>query len=457
MNTTQNSDVKTYTEGPILTSILHMGLPSMFGFLSQNIYALVDTYWVSRLPQGESAVAAITFFSTLLWLFFSFNSLVGPGSVAVISRRFGERNIPETEKTIRETLVLKLLFGFTFGALGFFTIEPMLRILGATGEVLSLGVMYGEITFVGMGIGYAMYTIFTAMRSIANPKLAMILMIGSNLLNLALDPVFIFGYLGMPAMGIRGAALASLISYGLTLGVGLILFSSSWVNVQIKFKGGIPISASSMWKLIRIGIPMWLGGLSFSGARLIITPLVATFGTSVVAAYGVGNQISSFGIMVLVGMGLGLSSLIGHNVGEGKIDRARQTGNHAIVFGVAIMVLLSCITALFPEAIMGIFFQNPETIAIGATMLRILAFGWPFLGLFLMVEEIHAGVGMNMPGMVFNIIHSWGLEIVPILILTQIYGLGELAIWWTMAGSIVISSIAFYAYYRQGKWLHAKV
>lgn len=457
MNSENKPDLKTYTDGPILKSILNMGLPSMFGFLSQNIYNLVDMYWVSRLPQAESAVAAITFFATLLWLFFSFNALVGPGSVAIISRRFGERNIPETERAIRETIILKLLFGFVFGAIGFFNVEIMLRWLGATGEALSMGVVYGEVSFVGMGIAYATYSIFTAMRSISNPKLSMILMIGSNILNLLLDPIFIFGHFGMPAMGIRGAALASLISFGLTFAVGLILFSTSLTNVRIRFRGGLPVAATSMWKLIRIGIPLWLGELSFSGARLIIMPLVATFGTPVVAAYGVGNQISAFGIMILVGMGLGLSSLIGHNVGEGKLDRALQTGNHSIVFGIATMVLLSCITLLFPDSLMGIFFTDPETIATGATMLRILAFGWPFLGLFLMVEEIHAGVGMNMPSMIFNVIHAWGLEVLPILILIQIFGLGEQAIWWTISGSIVISSIAFYVYYRQGKWLYAKV
>ena len=115
MNSTGQKKKADFTEGSIIGSILKMGLPSMFGFLSQNIYALVDTYWVSRLPEEEAAVAALTFFSTILWMFFSFNQLVGPGSVAIISRRYGEKEYELVEKAIKETLFLKLFFGFLFG------------------------------------------------------------------------------------------------------------------------------------------------------------------------------------------------------------------------------------------------------------------------------------------------------------------------------------------------------
>jgi putative MATE family efflux protein len=429
----------------------------MFGFLSQNIYALVDTFWVSKLPEQEAAVAAVTFMTSLLWLFFSFNQLVGPGSVAVISRRYGEKAFDQAEKAIRETIVLKLLFGVFFAAAGFFFIEPMLALLGAEGDALRMGAEYGRVVVVGIPIGYAMYSIFTAMRSVANPKMAMSLMIGSNLLNMALDPVFIFGYFGVPAFGISGAAIASIVSMVLTLGIGLALFVGHKTNVPIRLRGGLAMSAATMWQIVRIGIPAWLGGLSYSGARLILTPLIATFGTQVVAAYGVGNQVTSFGIMVLVGIGLGLASLIGHSVGAGKTVRAKKTADASILLGLGIMVILGLIAALLPRQIMGFFFQQKETIEIGVVMLRVFALGFPFMGAFLMVEDVHAAVGMNTPGMVFNVIHAWLLQLVPIVFLTQWLGYGVTAIWWSITLSSAVSAIAFYLYYRRGRWLHATV
>lgn len=446
-----------YTEGSILNSIIKMGLPSMFGFLSQNIYSLVDTFWVSKLPQGEAGVAAITFFGTILWLFFSFNQLVGPGSVAIISRRYGEKEYDQAEKAVKETLSLKLFFGVLFGIVGYFFVDTMLTLMGAEGEALTEGIAYGQIMFLGMGIMYATYSIYTAMRSVANPQMAMILMVASNILNMVLDPLLMFGYLGLPALGIRGAAIASVASYTITLSVGLFLFFGDYTNVKLNLRSKASMSMASMWKMVRIGVPAWLGDMSFSGARLVITPMIAAFGTQVVAAYGVGTQVTHFGIMVLVGIGLGLSSLIGHNIGSKKLDRARKTGDQSILLGFAIMVFFAVVTVIFAEPIMRMFFESADTVAYGVVMLKIFAVSFPFLGVFIMVSEIHLGVGLNTPAMVVSVIHSWLLEVTPIFVLTQVYAFDQSAIWWAITGATVVSSIIFYAYYRRGRWLTVEV
>lgn len=457
MHDNQKKQPTDYTQGSIIGGILRMGVPSMLGFLSQNIYGLVDTYWVSRLPGKEAGVAAVTFFGTIMWLFFSFNQLVGPGSVAVISRRYGEKAFDKAEKAIKETLILKLFFGFVFGIVGYFSVDWMLLMMGAEGEALRAGIAYGRIMFLGMGIMYATYSIYTAMRGVANPQVAMILMISSNVLNLILDPIMMFGYFGMPAMGIEGAAVASISSYSITFAVGLWYFYSGRTNVVLHLRGKERVNIASMWKLVRIGIPAWLGDMSFSSSRLIITPLIAAFGTEIVAAYGVAIQITHFGIMVLVGMGLGLSSLIGHNIGSGKLDRARKTANTAVMLGIGTMVVMALITYFFARHIVGLFFDNPTTIEQGVILLEIFAVSFPFLGAMLMMEEIHMGVGLNMPAMIMNIIHSWPLQVLPIFILTQFYDFGQIAIWWTMVASAVASTIGFYFYYRRGRWLTHQV
>lgn len=446
-----------YTEGSILSAILKMGLPSMFGFLTGNIYRLIDMWWVSRLPDGEEAVAAITFFGTIFWLFFSFNQLVGPGSVAIISRRYGEKLFDDTEKAIKETLVLKLFFGVILGVVGIFLLPTALKLVGAEGKALEMGIEYGLIMFIGLASAYAMFSIFTAMRGVANPQLAMVLMLGSNILNMLLDPIFIFGYWGFPAMGIKGAAVASAISFTLTLIVGLYLFYAGHTNVKLHLKGAKSMTVSSMWTMLKIGVPSWLGDLSFSSARLIITPIVATFGTSVVAAYGVGNLITEIGIMILVGINLGVSSLIGHNVGSGKIERAKSTANQSILLGIGIMLLLGILVAALAPIIMNMFFESAETINAGITLLRIFAIGFPFIGAWIMVAAVHLGVGLNTPTMVVNIINAWILEIIPIYFFTQHFGLGVEFIWWTMSLASVICAFGFYFYYKRGRWLKHNV
>ncbi len=448
---------RDYTEGSIIRSILAMGLPSMFGFLSQSIYALADTFWVARLPGQEAGVAAITFFNNILWVIFSFNSLVGPGSVAVISRRYGEKAFDHAEKAIKETFLLKLIFGTILGAAGYIFAPHLLRFVGAEGDALTYAVAYGRVMFLGLPILYATYSVFTGMRSIANPSMAMILMIGSNLLNIGLDPVLIFGWVGFPAFGIVGAAYASVFSFSLTFAIGLVLFYTGRTNVRLNVRGKVPVSLDTMWKIVRIGVPAWIGDLSFSGSRMIVVPLVATFGTIVVAAYGVGTQLFGFGIMLLVGIGLGLSSLIGHNLGGGKIERAKRTADQSLLLGISILTAYGLILFIGARVIMGLFFESPETIDTGVTLLRIMSIGFPFFGMLIMLEQIHGGVGMNMPVMIVVGIHGWLLQVLPIMLLVKVFDLGQTAVWWTFAGSGIVSSLGFYIYYRRGKWLTHKV
>jgi putative MATE family efflux protein len=375
----------------------------------------------------------------------------------VISRRYGEKEYDQVEKAIKETLVLKLSIGAVFAVVGFFVVGDLAYAIGARDLALELAIQYGRIVFVGLPIMYATYSIFTGMRGVANPNMALSLMVGGSLLNMALDPIMIFGYLGFPALGIAGAAYASVISFTLTFGVGLLLFYLDVTNVRLHFRGRLPMSPASMWKIIRIGIPSWFGEISFSGARLVIMNMVAPFGTAVVAAYGVANQVTGFGIMILVGVGLGLSSLIGHNIGGNKIERARKTADQAVILGSVFMLVAGVVIFIAARQIMGIFFDNVDTTGHGVAILRIYAVGFPCLGAYIMMEMIHQGVGLNTPTMVFNVIHSWALEAAPIYLFTVWLALPVISIWWTITGATIVTALAFYMYYRRGRWLAHKV
>jgi putative MATE family efflux protein len=434
-----------------------MGLPSMFGFLVQHVYILADTWWVSRLPAGEAAVAGITFVSNLTWVIFSFNALVGPGSVAVISRRFGQGRRAETRAAILEAIVLKLALGSVFGLVGAALVEPVLVRIGASGDALALGVAYGRIHFLGLPIMFATYTIFTALRGVGNPNLSFVLMFASNLLNMTLDPLLIFGKLGFPALGIAGAAVASVTGFTITFAAGLVLFGSGRANVRLRWREPGAYSRATMTKMVRIGVPVLFGDLSFSGARLVVTTLVAPFGTLTVAAWGVANQVTALGVTIVVGIGLGLSALIGHLVGAGMRERARRTGDVGVALGVIALAGWALLAALAAGPIFGLFFDDPGARAVGVPMLRILAIGFPFIGAFLMMMQVFGGVGLNTPTMIFNVVHAWVLQVMPILLLTGPGGAPATAIWWTMSAAEIVNAIGFWWVYRRGRWLDHSV
>jgi putative MATE family efflux protein len=446
-----------YTEGSVTNAILKMGLPSMFGFMSQNIYGLVNMFWVSHLPQSEAAVAGITFFNNLAWFLGTFNHLIGPGSVAVISQRYGEKEYDRAEKAIKETLILKLGVGVIFGIIGYIFLPQMIYLVGARGEALDLGLKYGRIICIGLPINFAIWTIFTALRGVANPHKAMALMLGFSVLNMILDPIMIFGLLGCPAFGMVGAAYASLITFTTVFLVGIWLFFTPHTNVRLHIRSKEKMSLDTMWILVKIGIPSWLAEMSYSSARLVITPLVAGFGDAVVAAYGVANQVIGLGFTLLVGIGLGLSSLVGHTVGAGKIDRAKKVGDQSILLGAGIMTVFGLGVFAFAPQLLGIFFQHAETIAHGVLIMRIFAVAMPFLGVMMMCEFVHTGVGLNSPSMVIYFINAWVLQVFPIFVMRQFFHVGETTVWTTISIAGVMGGILFYTYYRRGRWLTARV
>ncbi|MEW5923800.1 MAG: MATE family efflux transporter [Candidatus Zixiibacteriota bacterium] len=446
-----------FTEGSIIQSILKMGVPSMIGFLASHIYYMIDMYWVSHLPERETAVAAVTIYSNIAWVFFSFNSLIGTGSVAIISRRYGEKNYDATETAIKETFLLKWLSGMALGLVGYFFIDELVYIGGARDETLRLGIEYGRVIFLGMGFTYVTYSVYTAMRGIANPNLAMGIMLGSTVMNLILDPLFIFGYLGFPKLGVMGAAVASVTSYTLTFLIGWGILYTGVTNVSLHLKSRIPMSFKTMIQIVKIGVPSWIGEMSYSGARFILMPMIAIFGNSVVAAYGVGMQISAIGISILVGIGLGLAALIGHNLGGEKKERARKTANQAVLLGIGIMTAAGLLVYFFGGAIMSLYFDLTETVEHGATLLRVFAFGFPFIGALIMIEQIYAGVGLNVPAMITNAGNAWLLQIPAIYILTQIFNLNQESVWWAINVSSMIAVSGLYMYFRRGQWRYVKV
>jgi putative MATE family efflux protein len=447
--------IRDHTEGSIIGSILRMSLPSMIGFASGNIYDIADMFWLAKL--GAEQVAAVTIFMTFYWVIGATNQIAGTGSVALISRRYGEKDSPRTAAVIKETFILKWALAIFFGLLAYPFLDRILLLLGAEPEVASLGVRYGRVQFLGLGFSFCAYSIYTALRSVADPNKAMVIMLGGAAFNMILDPFLIFGWWIFPPLGLVGAAVASVASYAMVFFVGLYIFFAGKTNIRLSLKGEVGIRVKSFVEMLSIGIPSGISSVSWSLSRVAIMPIIAVFGTSVVATYGMGMRISALGIMVIVGLGLGVSSLIGHNLGAQKFERAKETARQSILLSMGIMGFFSVINLIFAPQIVWLFFKTPEMLSLGTAILRIITICFPFVGLFIAMEEIYTGAGENKPAMVFSLVHSWVLEIPMALVLTKLFSVSQNGIWWAIAVASILSALLFYLWFRRGGWLRKKV
>ena len=444
-----------FATGSIFRPILRMGWPSIIGFLAVNLYDIIDLFWVAKLGVGH--VAAIALFEGFYWVLISTNDIAGLGSVAIISRRYGEGKLDAAATAIKEAFILKWICALISGVVGWIFLEDLMKLMGARGEVIDLGVTYGRIHMLALGFYFCAYSVFTSLRGVEAPKRAMALMLFGAVLNMVLDPFLIFGWGPFPELGIAGAAWASAIAYAVTFIIGLYVFFAGLAPVRLTWKGSIPIRTKTLAHMMKVGLPGGVNTINFSLARAVITPLIAIFGTAVVAAYGVIMRITLLGVLMIFGLGLGVSPLIGNLLGAGLKDRVWKTAIQSMISAVVITSVLTIIIIIFAPQILNLFFDQGDIVAIGVRLLRIWVLGLPFISVWIMAECVFHGAGDNVPPMIISLVSSWLIEIPAVLFVIYILELNEIGVWWARFGYFVVgSALAFMWLYRR-KWIDKKV
>ncbi len=438
------------TTGSIMGNVLYMGIPSMIGFAAMVVYQLTDMFWVARL--GTAEVAAVTLFGSFAWVLSSINSLVGSGSVAVISRRFGERDFAGTANAIQQTLVLKFLIGLPMGVIGYFVIQQILGIMTDDEAVVRLGIDYGKILFLGLPFMFTSYTVYTALRGIGDAPKAMYIMLFSTGLNMALDPLFIIKL----GLGVRGAAMATVISAvcAVTVGVGILRFGRSSVRIRARtFRFDLAV----IRRILEVGFPPFIESIARSVAFWLFAIFVAVYGTLIVASYGICMRIFELGIVFAVGLELGASAIVGQNIGAGKPDRAEASARKAALVALGLAVTLSVVEILFGQQIMQVFGKSQEVKTKGAEVLMYFAISQPFAATAIALSSAFYGSGHTWPPMLTGLLTSWAFQIPLTAILVYVLGYGTTAMWAVMILANIMYLGMLLVWFKRGTWKEREV
>ncbi len=439
------------TKGNVLKNVLYMGIPSMIGFGAMTIYSLTDIYWVSRL--GTAPVAAITLFAAIAWVFGSANQIIGTGSVALISRRFGEKRMEDTRDIIRQTLLLKFGIAIIMGLLGLLIAPHVLKIMTDDPEVHRLAMAYGNIRFAFLPFMFSSYTIYTALRGVGDAPKAMYIMLMSTVLNVGLDPLFIFGF----DMGIAGAAWATAVSAAAAVFVGIWVLSAGKASITVPIWTRFQPRVRVMLDILKIGMPAGLNGFLRSVSHWYIATLVATFGTIVVAAYGVSLRIMELGILFAIGLELGCGAIVGQNLGAHQKERAHEAVVKATLLVLLITGVLGAIEIVFARGILGVFAHDPAVLAAGVPLIKLMAIAQIMIAMHIVLSSAFFGSGNTWPPTVIAAIIEWGVQIPLILGAIHVLHTSELGVWWSMFIAASIEVVLTYFWFRRGKWKDRKV
>jgi len=425
----------------------------MIGFGAMTIYGIIDMFWVGRL--GTPQVAAVTLMGSILWVFSSVNQIVGTGSVALISRRFGEKKYEMTSKVIKQTMLLKIIIPVIMVYPLVIFLEKVLIMMKAEDEVIHYGLIYGKIMLLGLPVIFLMYTIYTAFRGVGDAPKSMYLMLFSTFLNLVLDPIFIFDF-GL-GLGIAGAAYATVVSAFIPIFIGLVLLTKGMINIEFPLKSHWLPNPRIMIDIMKIGIPSGIENLMRSFAAWIIMIFVSSFGAVVLASFGFARRIIEMGIMFSIGMGMGNSAIVGQCLGAEKPTRAGTSAKTAAITIFLFLAVVASVEIFFAEYIMAFFSKDPAVIEKGKVILTIMSLLQPFVGAQIVINSTFKGAGNTIPPLFITIFTYWVVEIPLVYYLIKILHFNSNFIFWSIVASQLIGFINISLWFSRGQWKNQKV
>lgn len=447
-----NKPRRDLTEGGIVRNIWYLALPMMVGNVLQNAFNIVDMMFVGRL--GPSAIAAVGMSGVVLGFLFVVILGIYMGTVALVARFIGAKNPSQAENVAMQSLVLGMFCYAAIAVTGYPLAPSILHVLGASEEVVRQGVPYIRIMFLGSCTMIFSVVLGSVLRAAGDAITPLKILTLSTILNIGLDPLLIFGWGGFPRLGVAGSAVATVIARGLGAALLLWIFLRGRAVVHLKMANA-RIDFPIMWRIIRIGVFSSIQGILRNISGVVLTRLVAVYGTYAVAAYMIGMRLQMTVMMPAFGLASAVATLVGQNLGAHKPERAARTAWITVGLGFAIMTVLGIAYIAFSRSIIGVFNKDPEVMHIGMQYLRIYAGAFGFIGLSIILGRALGGAGDTISPMVITAI---GLLVIRIaLSLLFAWKLELTGIWLGITASTIIQGAMVGVWFNTGRWKSKRV
>ena len=441
--------------GPIVRTLFALAWPVMVTNLLHTMYNLADTFWLGKLGGEEStnAVAALQISWPIIFLLIAIAFGFGSAGVALVSQYTGAQNRREANKSAGQVLAMSLLFGLSVGLIGFIFSPVIVDLLGIQKGIAELAITYLRIVFLGMPFMFVSMIFGFLLRAYGDTRTPMKVEGVTVLLNVVLDPILIFGLLGFPRLGVTGAALATVFSRSISSAIGLYILFSGRAGIKVTLPDLKPVKWR-IFQIFRIGVPASIGQSGTAFGFVILMYVIARLPHQgvVLAAYGVGDRVIDLMFITVEGIGAGVSTVLGQNLGADNIKRAEEVAKKGMI--VMFLILAAGCIILFPVRGLAIqfFISSEDVICEGANFLKVFLFGVPFFGIFCAVNASFLGSGHNVPSMVIELVRLWGMRIPLAYVFGFVMGWNDTGVWLGMGLSNVVGAVFDLALFSTGIW-----
>lgn len=435
-------------ELPMGRLLCKMSIPLMISMLIQSLYNIVDTFFVAKL--GIAAISAVGIAFPIQMLMIAASNGLCAGMSSLTAQRFGRGESDRTGRAPGNAIVMMAIISLIFILFGLFGSGAYLRASNDDAQIITLGVEYLRIVSIGCSGLFYLILCERLLQVTGNSTLSMLTQLFGAIVNIILDPILIFGYFGLPAMGVAGAAWATVIGQFLALALGLCLHLR--INHTLKIRRSDLRLNEDAKTILRIGLPITLTMAMGSVMVFCMNRLLAPFAQAL-AVFSIYFKLQSFFFMPVAGLVQGLNPVIGFNYGARDGKRLREAIRLSLWATLGILLLGLLICQLIPAAIIAPFDDgsSPGLAALGERVIRIVSWTFPLAGLSMVGSNLFQGMGTGLPALLYGLCRQCILLIPAAALILHFFGADYVwfAFWVTELGTSLLVLILFRREYRK--------
>lgn len=419
----------------ILRMLITLSIPTVLEEILRTLLQYVDTAMVGRL--GEQATAAVSVTTTITWLINSISGAAGVAVLAMISRAVGSGDDRQIKEISKQALLLTVVFGVATGAVSI-CLSPYIPVwMGAEEAIWKPASVYFTIVSIPMVFRSAGIILASAVRGTKDTKTPMYINIGSNLLNAALNYLLIY----TAGLGVTGAAVASAVSYTVS---GTLMFLAYRKNEKLRWEwNSFRADRFILKECAGIGVPVLGTNMASCMGYVVFAGLVSGMGTTIFAAHSIAVTAETIFYIPGYGLRTATSALVGISLGENNTEKLRTVSRLSILLTVGMMFFSGLVLYFVSYPLMCLFTPVEEVAALGAAMLRLVAFSEPFFGLMIVFEGIYYGMGRTRYAFLAETGSMWGIRILFTFFCVTVWKLDLRAVWYCMIADNVCKALLF--------------
>ena len=443
-----------FTSGSIRRAIFMLSVPMILEMMMESVFFLVDAYFVSSL--GANAIATVGLTESVLTLVYAVAIGLSMGVTAIVARRVGEQDIDGASQTAVQSIFLGIVVAAVISVIGIVFPKEILALMGAEQDLINEGYRYTQVLLGGNVTIMLLFLINAVFRGAGDASVAMRVLIFSNLLNIVLDPIFIFGLGPVPAFGVQGAAIATTIGRGSAVIFQLLILFYGWSKIKVAFKD-LVFRAEIMLNLVMVslgGIGQFIIGTS---SWVFLMRIMAEFGSEVLAGYTIAIRVLMFTLMPSWGMSNAAATLVGQNLGAAKPERAERSVWKTGKYNAWFMLAVSIFYLLFAEVILRIFSNEALVIEYGALSLRVIAAGYVFYAYGMVVIQSFNGAGDTITPTIINFFCFWVFQLPFAYLMAMVFDWGAMGVFLSITCAEILIAIIGIVWFRKGRWKEVKV